>query len=108
MEAPLTNLHSLRNFSSAGNSPTKPILRVRSSDRISELESELENVGQDGMLDNQYVNGFKKYVNLESVTREVMIELLDRINIYPDKRIEIVWKFTDEYESLALSLAGEE
>ena len=78
------------------------------SDWISELESELENVGQDGTLDNQYVNGFKKYVNLESVTREVMIELLDRINIYPDKRIEIVWKFTDEYESLALSLAGEE
>ena len=78
------------------------------SDQISELESELENAGQDGTLDNQYVNGFKKYANLELVTREVMTELLDRINVYPDKRIEIVWKFTDEYESLALSLTGEE
>ena len=77
------------------------------SARISDLESELENMEQDGTLDNQYVSSFKKYVNLETITRDVMIELLDRINIYPDKRIEIVWKFTDEYERLALSLAKE-
>ena len=76
------------------------------SSEIAALQAELDNAGQDGALRNRFVDGFKKYADIEEITREAMTELLDRIKIYPDKRVEIVWKFADDYERLVLSLTG--
>ena len=99
MSAPSTNPSSPPNAAAA-----KEMERV--SSEIAALQAELDNAGQDGALRNRFVDGFKKYADIEEITREAMTELLDRIKIYPDKRVEIVWKFADDYERLALSLTG--
>ena len=91
-------------YAAAKAAAAKEMERV--SSEIAALQAELDNAGQDGALRNRFVDSFKKYADIEEITREVMTELLDRIKIYPDKRVEIVWKFADDYERLALSLTG--
>ena len=40
----------------------------------------------------------KKYEKLESLTEEFMDEMMEKITVYEDNRIEIVWRYGDEFE----------
>ena len=41
----------------------------------------------------------KKYEKLEGLT-EFMDEMVEKITVYEDNRIEIVWRYGDEFENL--------
>ena len=75
--------------------------------RIAEIEATLENVGQNGSLQNSFVSTFEKYTEVEEITGEIVTEVLREVRIYPDKRLEIAWNFRDELEKLILDLQGE-
>ncbi len=45
--------------------------------------------------DTSFVNLFEKYVGLENITREVLVDLIKAIYVYPDKRIKIIWNFKE-------------
>lgn len=56
-------------------------------------QAELE-IGVD--TENPYIKAFKEYQNIETLSRELLIELVDRIIIYEGGKIEIIFNFPDE------------
>ena len=78
--------------------------KEKTAERIASLEAEMNNMNQDGGLDNQFIEAFKKYSDVEWLSGEMVSEVLDSVLVYPDNRIEIVWKFQDEFEKLAMEL----
>ena len=43
-----------------------------------------------------WVQLFAEYENIEKLDRRVLAALVDRILIYEDKRVEVVFKYRDE------------
>ena len=80
--------------------------REKTAARIAVLEAEMNNVNQDGGLVNRFVEAFSKYSNVQWLSEEMAAEVLDSVLVYPDNRIEIVWKYQDDYERLAAELSG--
>ena len=76
--------------------------------RIAEVEAALENMGEDGGLQNSFVSTFEKYTEVEEITNEIVTEVLQEIRIYPDERFEIVWNFRDELEKLMLEVGDQQ
>lgn len=46
----------------------------------------------------QWIKLFERYKNIQQLDRGLIVTLIDRIYVYEDKRIEIVFRFQDEYE----------
>ena len=42
----------------------------------------------------------KRYGTSETLTEEFMREMVEKVIVYEDKRIEIVWKYREEFEEL--------
>ena len=74
--------------------------REETTGRIAEIEARLDNMNQDGGLDNRFVEAFRKYGGAEEISEETLSEVLDCVLVYPDNRLEIIWNFQDEYERL--------
>ena len=62
-------------------------------DRLRAEQAELEN-GID--TENPFLAAFRQYQNIDKLTRDVLIELVDRIVIYEGGYISIVFRFADE------------
>ena len=62
-------------------------------DRLRAEQAELEN-GID--TENPFLAAFRQYQNIDKLTRDVLIELVDRIVIYEGGNISIVFRFADE------------
>ena len=62
-------------------------------ERLREEQRELEN-GMD--TENPFLTTFRQYQNIERLTRDVLIELVDHIKVYEGGRIGIVFRFADE------------
>ncbi len=75
--------------------------------QISELTAQLENSGAESALTNRFVTAFQKYTEVETITGEIVADVLEEIRIYPDKRIDIAWKYQDEFENLLAALEME-
>ena len=79
---------------------------------VAEYDKELEELKQQKMvvseksdlqqeLDSQYdewVEAFKDYINIETLTREVVLELIDKIEVHEDNAIDIYYRFQNPYE----------
>lgn len=55
--------------------------------------AELEN-GID--TENPFLNAFRQYGNIEKLTRDILIELVDHIKVYEGGNISIMFRFADE------------
>ena len=62
-------------------------------ERLREEQRELEN-GID--TENPFLATFRQYQNIEKLTRDVLIELVDHIKVYEGGSISIVFRFADE------------
>ena len=62
-------------------------------ERLREEQRELEN-GID--TENPFLTTFRQYQNIEKLTRDVLIELVDHIKVYEGGSISIVFRFADE------------
>ena len=58
-----------------------------------------------GATERNWVTLFKQYENIEELNRRVLMALVDRILIYEDHAIEIVFKYKDEYQAVSQSSA---
>ena len=63
-------------------------------DNLQAEQSELEK-GVD--IENPFLAAFRKYENIDKLTREILIELVDYIKVYEGGDISIRFKFADEY-----------
>ena len=62
-------------------------------ERLMDEQRELEN-GIDA--ENPFLATFRQYQNIEKLTRDVLIELVDHIKVYEGGSISIVFRFADE------------
>ena len=75
--------------------------------RISELEIVLANTDSDGKLNNPFVSSFQKYTEVTSITKEMTMDVLKEVRIYPGGRIEITWNYCEDLERLLRDLHDE-
>ena len=73
--------------------------------KIAELEAQkddiIEQIENQKQIDNQYdewVEAFKDYINIKQLTREVVMELINKIEVNEDGSINIYYRFQNPYE----------
>ena len=65
--------------------------------RLASLQSRIDEV-QNGVNEtNSFLSQFVKYRNLQTLTREVVVELIDMIYVHEGGKITIKFKFSDAY-----------
>ena len=76
----------------------------RISIRMEELETELQNAGTDGRLENRFTDSFSRYTEIEELTADIIEDVLQEIIVYPDHVLHIVWNYPDDLERLILDI----
>ena len=61
-------------------------------------QSELEK-GVD--IENPFLTTFRKHENIDKLTREIMVELIDHIKIYDNGNISVKFNYSDEFRRVA-------
>ena len=82
-------------------------LRQRYTRRIEEAQASVEKANEElekinaGLADTgTWMDSFLKYHELTELSRDIVVTLIDKIYIYEDKRIEILFNFRSEFKSL--------
>jgi site-specific DNA recombinase len=65
--------------------------------RLASLQARIDEVQSGVDETNSFVSQFVKYRNLPSLTREVVVELIDMIYVHEGGKITIKFKFSDAY-----------
>lgn len=80
------------------SAPVKKSQSFRLDDLISTKERELANG-----VDNEHpaLVAFMKHQNIETLNREILIELVDYIKVYENGNINVRFKFADELRKIA-------
>lgn len=68
---------------------------------IDNLKMERDEAEKGVDAENAFLTAFRKYENIDKLTREILIELVDHIKIYEGGDISIRFKFADEYRRVA-------
>ena len=61
------------------------------------LQDVLANIQEHGSASLGWMNEFREHQNIASLDRETVVALIERIFIYDDKRVEITFRWHDEY-----------
>lgn len=61
----------------------------------------LRNITEVGSLQNHFVENIGKYQSVPEITTEIVENVLEKLVVYPDRRIEIVWKYQEDIARLA-------
>ena len=65
---------------------------------IKSLSKKAQNIEVGISDENEFIEHFKKYGNLKSLSRSVLVELVDEILVHEDKKITIRFKFQNPYK----------
>lgn len=83
--------------------------------RIAELEEELNNKEKELADFEQCMNGsnrwmkaFLRFQGAEELTRDMAVELLEKVEMFGDKRVHIKFRFRNEYDYLMSQIETEE
>ena len=68
---------------------------------IESIEKELESQQKNDDIVEPYLQTFLKYKNVTKLTRNMLVDLVDKIYVHEDKNITIEFKFGDIYEQIA-------
>ena len=69
------------------------------SRKITELEAERQNL-QTAPNAYPFLDVYRKYRKLEEITRPMVVELIEKIEVYEGNRVEITFRFQDEIADL--------
>lgn len=69
------------------------------SQSITALRREMEEVFRQGLRANQWIKTFADNQNIRQLTREMLLDLIEKIIVYEDSRLEIIFKYEDEYKT---------
>ena len=67
---------------------------------IRKLQLEIETVFEEGLFADEWIDTFTKTGNITSLDRSIVLSLVEKITVYEENRIEITFKYQDEYETL--------
>lgn len=81
--------------------------KIRSAEMaIETMEKERKDAVEHNRENCSWMEIFKKYKNITEIDRRAVVELLDKVVVYEDKRIEVFFRYGDEYEKAARYLEG--
>ena len=85
------------------------------SDKISACKLALEEVDKERLIEmnsenvgDEWIGRFKKYQGIDKLTRPFLADIVDKILIFNDKRIEVKFNLQDEIKATLLRLNNEE
>lgn len=67
---------------------------------IAHIKEEIEQYKGSSSTENQFIAHFLKYQNIDSLTREMIVELIEMIYVHEGGTITIEFKYQDEYHRL--------
>jgi len=70
------------------------------SEHIKALKEELKNLESKDVMQNEWLERFKKHRNIESLDRQFVTQFIDLIYVHEGKKITIRFKFQDEFEKI--------
>ena len=84
-------------------------LKANLTEKIAALDKSIEDLknARDRHITsepNSFAEHFKKHKNIDRLTREILVELIDSILVHEDSRITIRIKYADEFEKLIVGL----
>ena len=68
---------------------------------IAHIQSECEALAQGIDTENPYLTTFLKHRNIETLSRGLLVELVNAIYVHEDKSIEIEFNYADQYRRIA-------
>lgn len=68
---------------------------------IAHIQSECETIAQGIDAGNPYLTAFLKHRNIGSLSRGLLVELVNAVYVHEDKSIEIEFNFADQYRRIA-------
>ena len=68
------------------------------SEAEKKIRAELEDMMRNRTGNTAWIERFKNYRNITELTRQAAVSLIDRILIFEDSRIEVVFKYQDYFE----------
>lgn len=74
--------------------------RRASLDSIAQIKIEIETLASRNGKHHEWIESFIANKGIEKLERNVVVELIDYIRIYEDKRIEIVFRYADNYKEI--------
>lgn len=69
-------------------------------DSIAQIRLEMDSLLKRNGKHHEWIENFTSKGRIESLTRNVVIELINQIRVYEDKRIEIIFRYSDKYDEL--------
>lgn len=63
------------------------------------LRKEMETVFQRGLLRNEWMKQFARERNIKELDRNIILQMVDKIIVYEGKKIEIIFRYEDEYKA---------
>lgn len=67
---------------------------------IEKLKASLGQADDDHVATNDFIEHFKKHGNIESLTRPILTELIDRITVHKDGTLDIAFNFCDAFAEM--------
>jgi len=68
--------------------------------RVAALESELEAERSASLLHSRSVESLKQYAEIQTLTAEIVDTVLEQVAVFPGRRLDITWKFQDNFRRL--------
>lgn len=78
--------------------------------KINDIRLTIEDLSKNNYRDDniKIINKIKSTGQLEKITRNIVNEFIERINVYEEKKVEIVFKYRNVYEDALLYLKTKE
>ena len=73
---------------------------IRKIDGVLKNRQQEKQALQNSSEKQRWMKLYQQYHTVKELDRRLVVTLIDRIYVYEDKRIEIVFRFRDEYNSL--------
>ncbi len=76
--------------------------------KIETLKEEVKKLADEKEDRMQWIGQFIQYRGFETLSRELLLRLVEEIRVYDKNRIEIVFQFQSEYEDMCRYVSGVE
>lgn len=67
---------------------------------IAALREEMELIFDKGLMVNQWIKNLADSQNISKLNRDIVLNLIEKIIVYEDSRLEIIFKYEDKYKAV--------
>jgi len=71
---------------------------------VQAVKRDVNELLEQGVMNSEWIKSFKSHRNIRELTRNILIELVDKIVVYEGNRINIMFNYSDQYEALEMAI----